>query len=114
MPFHTSHIVLACVAGIVVAGCSRDNTAPDVPMVLQITPTSASMTAGQTVQFTAERSASLADAELRWTSSDSALVTVSRTGLARALASVPGVQICVVAVAYPTIKACASIVVPAR
>lgn len=113
MLLRTSHVVVPVIA-IVLDGCRRESTAPDVPVVLQIAPSAAAMTAGQTVQFTAGRSASLAGAELRWTSSDSTLVTVPQAGLARALASAPGVQVCVTAITYPTLRACASIVVPAR
>ncbi|MBM4193356.1 MAG: hypothetical protein FJ202_03115 [Gemmatimonadetes bacterium] len=81
---------------------------------VSVSPATATMSIGQTVNFTAVVGVSNnAGTTVTWSSSDAAKVSVSTTGTATAVAATPGVAICATSTVDATKKGCASVAVTA-
>lgn len=83
----SSAIVLA--AALVLCACGKDTTAPPSVASVSVTPATATLQVGQTLQLTASTlsssGATLTGHAVSWSSFDATIATVSATGLATAL-----------------------------
>ena len=88
--------------------------APVAPIAVSISPSSASLTVGQALQFSATVTGGPAGTapSVTWVAADATKVSISAAGLATAVAA-PGAQICAKSTADVTKQACASVTVSA-
>jgi len=106
-------LAAACGDKVNVVGPSTADTTPKVNSVT-VSPSTATMTVGQTVNFTAAVDVSNGAAQtVTWSSSDANSVSVSTTGVASAKAATAGVAICATSTVDAKKMGCASVAVSA-
>ena len=106
-------IAAACGDKVNVVGPSTTTATPDVTAIT-VAPSAATMSVGQTVNFTAAVTAvNGAAATVTWSSSDASKVSISTSGVATAVAATPGVAICATSTVNVNTKGCATVVVSA-
>jgi hypothetical protein len=95
-------------------GCGTGAVVTPGCITVVVAPASVVLTPGQTARFTAMSVGEIVQPDgWKWSSTDSLRATVDSTGLARAMAAVPGVAICATVKSNPNKKACAQLVVQA-
>ena len=106
-------LAAACGDKVNVVGPSTADTTPKVNSVT-VSPSTATMSIGQTVSFTAAVDVSNGAATtVTWSSSDASKVSVSTAGVATAVAATPGVAVCAASTVDANKKGCASVAVSA-